>query len=144
MPEKFLCDYCLQIFPTAIMKTFFGVTSTKGLHVLFCKRWAPFFEIKQRLASLLPGFSGILFRFLRILPGYLSILPRFLEILPRFLTNQDFGGVLAPPAPPPPTQSGRHGGEGFGGLSPPTRNTKHYESVEILSIFTMSSPAAQW
>jgi len=32
------------------MKTFFGMTSKEGLHVFFCKRWAPFFEIKQRWA----------------------------------------------------------------------------------------------
>jgi len=36
-----------------------GVTSKIGFHAFFCKHWAPFFEVKQRLAP----FSGILPRF---------------------------------------------------------------------------------
>jgi len=42
------------------MKTFLGVASRKGLHVFLCKPWAPFFEVKQRWAQFVFGFSGIL------------------------------------------------------------------------------------
>jgi len=56
------------------------VTSKKGLHVFFCKPWAPFFEVKQRWAPFLLGFSGI---------------------LPRFSGNQNFWGALAPTPPTP-------------------------------------------
>jgi len=48
---------CLQIFPSKIKKPFFGMTSKNGLHVFFCKRWAPFYEIKQGWAPFLPVFS---------------------------------------------------------------------------------------
>ena len=34
-----------------------------GLHVSFCKPWVPFFEVKQRWAPFIPGFSGIFLRF---------------------------------------------------------------------------------
>ena len=40
------------------MKTFFCVTSKKGLHVFSCKPWAPVFEVKQRWVPLPPGFSA--------------------------------------------------------------------------------------
>jgi len=51
------------------MKTFFGMTFKKGLHVFFCKRWAPFYEIKQDWEPFCPDAQ----RFcpdLRILPGF--------------------------------------------------------------------------
>jgi len=38
--------------------------------VFFCKRQAPFFEIKQRCAPFLHRFSVIFPRFSRILPGF--------------------------------------------------------------------------
>jgi len=47
-----------------------GVTSNKSLHVFFCKAWAPF----------LPGFSGL---------------------LRRFLANQNFWGWACTPTPTP-------------------------------------------
>jgi len=41
-----------------------------GLHVFFCKRWAPFFEIKQRWTPFVPGFSRVLSIFSGILLGF--------------------------------------------------------------------------
>jgi len=74
-----------------------------GLRLFFCKRWAPFFEIKERWAPFLPRYSGIL-------PRISKILPKFSGILPRFSTNQNFWGCACPPppfggvlAPRPPT-----------------------------------------
>jgi len=64
----------------------------KGLHMFFCKGWAPFIEIKQRWAPFVPGFAVILPRFSGIFPG-------FLGIFPGFSTNQNFCVALAPPAP---------------------------------------------
>jgi len=43
------------------MKTFFWYyLHKKAFHVFFCKRLAPFFEIKQRWVPYFPRFSGIL------------------------------------------------------------------------------------
>jgi len=60
LPKKLLCDFCLEIFSHKDheLKTFFGVTSKKAF-MFFCKRWAPFFEVKQHWAPFLPRFSGI-------------------------------------------------------------------------------------
>jgi len=55
LARKVLGDFACKFFPSKVMKTFFGMTSTTGLHVVFCKRWAPFYEIKQD--AILPGFS---------------------------------------------------------------------------------------
>ena len=51
----------------------------KGIHLFFCKCWAPFFDFKQTWATFLPRFS---------------------VILPRFLTNQNFWGVRLQPLHP--------------------------------------------
>jgi len=69
MPEKFWA-FAYSFFPSKIMKTFLGMTSEKGFRVIFCKRWAPIYEIKQGWMPFLPGFSKILRRFSRILPGF--------------------------------------------------------------------------
>ena len=61
----------------------------KDLHVFFCKRWAPFLEVKQRWVPFVPGFSGFC--------------PYFEWFCPDFREIKTFGGSLAPPAPPPPT-----------------------------------------
>jgi len=37
LPKSFLCNFCLQIFSRKDRKTFFGVTSKRGLYVFFCK-----------------------------------------------------------------------------------------------------------
>jgi len=75
--RKVICaTFACNFSPTKIIKTFFGVTSKIGLHMFFCKPWAPFFEVKQRWMSFLPGFSGI---------------------LPKFSTNQNFWGCACTP-----------------------------------------------
>jgi len=77
LPKKLFSNFCWP---------FFGVASKNGLHLIFCKRWAPF----------LPRFSGIL-------PWISMILPKFSGIFPKFPTNQNFWGCTFTPAPPPPT-----------------------------------------
>ena len=73
----------LQIFSHKDREELFFVwPPKKGLHVLFCKCWVPFFEIKQCCVTFLPRFSGI---------------------LPKVSTNQNFWGALAPPPPAPLT-----------------------------------------
>ena len=62
LPEKFLFDFFLQIFFHKDHEDLFGVTSNKGLHVFFCKRWTTLFP---RSSGIVTGFSGILPRFLR-------------------------------------------------------------------------------
>jgi len=59
--------------------------------IRFCKRWAPFFQIKQRWAPFLSVFSGSLPRFSRMLQ-------RFSQILPGFSTNRNFLGCAFTPA----------------------------------------------
>ena len=81
LARNVLCAFCPQIFPHKDHLNLFGVTSKKGL---FCKRWAPFFEGKQRWVPFLPRFSGI--------P------PEFSEVLPKFSTNQHFWGCACNPA----------------------------------------------
>jgi len=51
--KVFCATFTYKFSPTKIMKTFFGVTSKRGLHVIFCKPWAPFSR----------GFSGMFPRF---------------------------------------------------------------------------------
>ena len=75
----------------------------KSLHLFFCKRWVPFFEVKQRWAQFLPRFSAIWPRYLGILHVILRILPKFSGILPGFSTNQNLWGCACTPVPPPPT-----------------------------------------
>ena len=56
----------------------------KRLYVFFCKRWAPFVEVKQRWVPFLPGRS--------------RILPKFLWIFPGFSKNLIFWGCTCTPA----------------------------------------------
>jgi len=99
-PKRFCATFAYKFPPTKIVKTFFGMTSKKGLHVFFCKRWAPFCESKQRWAPLLFGFLESLPRFLGISPRFSGILPGFSEILPKFLTNQNFWRCACTPCTP--------------------------------------------
>jgi len=79
LSRKVICAaFTYKFSPTKIMKTFFGVTSEKGLHVIFCKPWAPFFEAKQGWAPFSRGFTGM---------------------FPRFSANQNFWGCAEPPPP---------------------------------------------
>jgi len=59
LPEKFLCDFCPQILSHKDHEDLLLVwPPRKGLHVLLWKRWAPFFEIKQRWRHFCPDFQG--------------------------------------------------------------------------------------
>jgi len=71
-----------------------------GLHLFFCKHWAPFLEVKQRWAPFFPRFSRILSRYLGILFGFSGILPKFLGILPGFSPNQNFWRCAWTPCTP--------------------------------------------
>jgi len=61
--KVFCATITYKFSPTKIMKILFGVTSKKGLRVIFCKPSAPVFEVKQGWAPFLRGFSGMLPRF---------------------------------------------------------------------------------
>jgi len=74
--KVFCATFAYKFSPIKISKTFFDVTSKNGLHVFFCKPWAPFFEVKQRRAPILRGFSGM---------------------LPRFSADQNFWGCACTP-----------------------------------------------
>jgi len=50
---------CLQFFSLGDHEDLFGMTSKKGFRVFVCKRWTPFYEIKQSWRPFLPGFSKI-------------------------------------------------------------------------------------
>jgi len=52
------------------MKTFFGMTSKKGLHVFFCKRWAPCYEIKQDWEPICPDFQRFFLDFQGFCPDF--------------------------------------------------------------------------
>jgi len=92
-----------NFLPQKLWRPFFGLTSKKELHVLLWKRWAPFFQVKQRWAPFSPVFLEIMPRFSRVLPRIIGILHRFSGILPRFLTNQDFRGCACNLSTPPAT-----------------------------------------
>jgi len=81
LPEKLFVQLLPAIFlPERSSRPFFCVTSKKGLHVFFCKPWAPFFEVKQRWLPFSPGFQGF---------------------CPDFQQIKTFRGALAPPPPTP-------------------------------------------
>ena len=71
-----------------------------GLHLFFCKCWAPFLP---RFSEILPRYLGVLSVFSGILPRISRILPKCLGILPKFPTNQNFWGCACTPCTPPPT-----------------------------------------
>jgi len=50
---KIFCATSTCEFSRTKVKTFFGVTWKKGLHVFFCKGSAPFFEVQQCWAPIL-------------------------------------------------------------------------------------------
>jgi len=79
LPDKFF----VQLLPTnslpqRSLKPFL-VWPPKKVFMCFCKPWGPFFEVKQRLASFLHGFS---------------------EMLPRFSANQNFWECACTPCTP--------------------------------------------
>jgi len=82
--EKLLCNFYLQMLSHKDHEDLFGVTSEKGLHVIFCKPRAPFFEVKQGWAPFQRGFSGMLTRFSankKTLDPHLQQAPLFLIIV---------------------------------------------------------------
>ena len=47
LPEKFWATLSTNFFPQRSWRPFLGRPPKKGLHVFFCKRWTPFYEINQ-------------------------------------------------------------------------------------------------
>jgi len=86
LPKKILGQFLWEHF---LKQTFFLDDLQKKVFMRFCKRWAPFFQIKHRWAPFLSRFSGILQRFSQILR-------RFTQIFPDFQHMETFGGALAP------------------------------------------------
>jgi len=75
LPEKFLCNFCLQFFfPERSWKPFFGITSKK----CFCAKVGCHFLKSNNVGCHI-----------------------FARISPRFSTNHNFGRWLAPPPPTP-------------------------------------------
>jgi len=60
--------------------------TSSGLHVFFCKRWAPLFQIKQGWPAFLPGF----------LPDFQRFCPDFQGFCPDFYTSKLLGVRLHP------------------------------------------------
>jgi len=81
LPEKFCVTFAYKFSPTKIIKTFFGVTSKKVFMCFSAKLGRYFFKVKQRWASFLRWFSGM---------------------LPRFPANQNFWGCAYTLCTPPP------------------------------------------
>jgi len=83
LPEKFLCDFCLQIISHKDHEKLILVwPPKKGLHMFL----GAIFLSQTTLGAMFPGFSGIL--------------PRFSEILSEFSTNLNFCGCACPPCTP--------------------------------------------
>jgi len=107
LPEKFLCDFCLQIFSHRDHDDLLLVwPPEKGLYSFFCKRLAPCFKVKQCSTPILSRFSGILKRYLGILLEFQGVCQNFQGFCPYLWQINSFAGTLAPPAPPPPTPLG--------------------------------------
>ena len=97
LPKKFLCAFCPYIFSHKEDEGLFLVWPPKKvLIVFFCKRWAPFFEVKQCWAPFFLDFQGFYPDFQRFCPNFQGFCPNFQQI-------KTFGGALVPPAVPPPT-----------------------------------------
>ena len=79
--KNFCATFAYKFSPTKIMKTFSVWPPKKGFHVLFCKRWVPFFS-KKAGRHFCSEFRAFCLNFQR---------------------NKTFGDVFAPPALPPPT-----------------------------------------
>jgi len=94
LPESCCTTFANKFSPTKITNTFFCATSKKNVFICFFEnRWASVFEVTQRWAPFLPGFSGISLRFSGILSKYSGISPRF-------LTDQIFWGFACTPCTP--------------------------------------------
>ena len=83
LPEKFLCDFCLQIFSHRDHDDLLLVwPPEKGLYSFFCKRLAPCFKVKQCSTPILSRFSGILKRYLGILLEFQGVCQNFQGFCP--------------------------------------------------------------
>jgi len=78
LPEKFLCDFCLQIFSNKDHEDLFGVTSKKRFSCAFLQTLGAIF-FKESWAPFLLGVSGI---------------------LSKFSTKQNFWGCVCTPCTP--------------------------------------------
>jgi len=81
LPEKLFVQLLPAMFPPQrSSKPFFGVTSKNGLHVFFCKPWAPFLKSSNVWCHFYPDFQGF---------------------CPDFQQIKTFGSALSPPSPTP-------------------------------------------
>jgi len=91
--QKFISQNFIQLAQKVVVQllpTVFGVTSKNGLNLFFCKRWAPFFEVKQRWAPFCPDFQGFCLDIWGFYVDFQGFYPNFPRMLPRFSTNQNF------------------------------------------------------
>ena len=86
-PKSFCEPFACKFSPTKIMKIFLVWPQRKGLHVLICKRWAPFVWNQTMLGAIFArkDFAD------------------FQEFFPDFRQIKTFGNTFALTAPPPPT-----------------------------------------
>jgi len=84
--EKFLCDFCLQIFPQKDHEDLFWCDFQNKIFICFSANVGRNFQTTFGHHFCL-NFQGFL--------------PRFSGVLPGFSTNQNFWGALASPPPTP-------------------------------------------
>ena len=109
----------------------------KGLYLIFCKRWTPFFEGKQRRAPLGTIFAQIF----RDLPRYLRFVwifrdfsqnfwdfPHIFRDFSRIFNKSKLLGVRLHPLHPHLLHKGRTQGEGFG-FNPPPLSIIFYKTL---------------
>jgi len=82
LPEKLFCDLCLQIFSNEDHEDLFWCDLQKKVFICYCA------NVGRHFAKIFMDFSQIFRYFAQIS-----------RIFPGFLTNQNFGGLLAPPPP---------------------------------------------
>jgi len=73
LARKVLGDFSCKLFPSKMIKIFFGMTSKKGVDVFFCKHWAPFYEVKQDWAPFFPDFQSFFPDFQGFCPDFHKI-----------------------------------------------------------------------
>jgi len=85
LPEKFLCEFSLQIFSHKDHKDLSLVWPSKQLSSrIFLQTLGPFFEGEQSLAPFLPGFSMIFPDFQGFCPDFQEFCPNFQGFCPDF------------------------------------------------------------
>jgi len=103
LPEKFLFNFCLQIFSHKDHENLFLVWFSKKKRAFMCfsAQVGRYFLKSSDVECHFSQILSILPRFSEILSKCSGILPEFSEIFPRFSTNENFWGW--PSAPPPLT-----------------------------------------